>query len=335
MEYFIIEPGTFWDTILEILKEKAASGLDVKVIYDDIGCMALLPGNYAKLLKKDGIDCVPFARLRGQANNEFNNRSQRKIAVIDGKVAYTGGINLADEYINKRVLYGHWKDTGIRLEGAAVHEMTMMFLSDYSLNVRVLPDFDKYSICVPAETDGYLIPFGSGPVPVYKHYVGKAVIMNMLNHAKDYVYITTPYLIIDSELTQTIENAAMRGVDVRIITPHIPDKKLVFGMTQSSYKRFIDSGVRIYEYEPGFIHAKMYVSDDVYGMIGTINLDYRSLVHHFENGVWLYKSSAVMDMKNDILKTLDKCIEISESDLKDTLTKRFIRALVKIFAPML
>ena len=334
MEYFIIEEGLFWNSILEVLKEKASQGVAVKVIYDDIGCMTTLPGSYAKHLKKMGIDCVPFARLKGQANNEFNNRSHRKITSIDGKIAYTGGVNIADEYINKIERFGHWKDTGIRLEGEAAKELTMLFLSDYAMNCRRMPEYQQYDISVPSENDGYMIPFGSGSAPMYERKVGQAVIENMLNNAKEYVYMTTPYLIIDNELTQTIENAAMRGVDVRIITPHIPDKKLVFGMTRSSYKRLMDSGVRIYEYEPGFIHAKMYVSDDTTAMIGTINLDYRSLVHHFENGVWLYKNSAVMDIKHDIIETMDKSIEIKDQ-FKDTLSNRSIRALVRVFAPML
>ncbi|MBR4554099.1 MAG: cardiolipin synthase [Ruminococcus sp.] len=335
MEYFIIEEGLFWNSILDVLKEKAAQGVEVKVMYDDIGCMTTLPGNYARQLQKLGIDCVPFARLRGQANNEFNNRSHRKITSIDGRIAYTGGVNIADEYINKIERFGHWKDTGLRMEGEAARELTMLFLGDYAMNRRKMPDISKFDIAVPAEGEGYMIPFGSGPRPMYERKVGQAVIENMLNNAKDYIYMTTPYLIIDNELTQTIENAALRGVDVRIITPHIPDKKLVFGMTRSSYKRLMDSGVRIYEYEPGFIHAKMYVSDDTTAMIGTINLDYRSLVHHFENGVWLYKDSAVMDIKRDILKTCDRSIEFKDIDIKDTMTRRFVRAVVKIFAPML
>ena len=293
MEYFLIEEGYFWQTVLDLLIEKSSQGVEVKLIYDDIGCMATLKGNYSKKLKKYGIDCLPFARLKGQANNEFNNRSHRKITVIDGKVAYTGGVNISDEYINRIICFGHWKDTGIRITGDAVREMTMLFLSDYALNKKKMPEYRQYDLSFPARNDGYVLPFGSGPSPMYSRRVGQTVIENMLNQAKDYVYMTTPYLIIDNELTQAIENAALRGVDVRIITPHIPDKKLVFGMTRSSYADLLKSGVRIYEYKPGFIHAKMYVCDDMTAMIGTINLDYRSLVHHFENGVWLYGTSTV------------------------------------------
>ncbi|MDE6665041.1 MAG: cardiolipin synthase [Ruminococcus sp.] len=336
MEYFIIEEGIFWNSILDILKEKANNGVEVKVVYDDIGCMSTLPGDYYKQLGKLGISAVPFSRLRGQANNEFNNRSHRKILVIDGKVGYTGGINIADEYINQRERFGHWKDTGIRLQGEAVKELTKMFLTDYSLNFRKQNEnFEQYYISEKYENSGFVIPFGSGPRPIYDKEVGKAVIMNMLNQAKQYVYITTPYLIIDNELCQAIENAAVRGIDVKIITPHIPDKKIVFGMTRSSYRRFIDSGAEIYEYTPGFIHAKMYISDDEIAMIGTINLDYRSLVHHFENGVWLYKCDVINDIKADITDTISKSEKIEKDTLKDTLPNRFIRAVVRIFAPML
>lgn len=337
MEYFIIEEGIFWNSILDILKEKAAQGVAVKVVYDDIGCMATLPGNYAKVLKRYGIESTPFSRLKGNADSEFNNRSHRKITVIDGKVGYTGGINLADEYINKIVKHGHWKDTGIRLEGEAVQELTKLFLVDFGINVRKMPDIKED--CFPKQPDitenGYVIPFGDGPHPVYKRRVGKSVIQNMLEGATRYMYMTSPYLIIDNDLCQSIENAALRGVDVKIIVPHIPDKKLIFGMTRSFYSRLMNAGVEIYEYEPGFIHAKSYLADDEYAMIGTINLDYRSLVHHFENGVWMYRTSSIKSLKKDIEDTLSKSIRVTKEMQRTTLIQRFIRSVVRIFAPLL
>ena len=337
MEYFIIEEGKFWNSILEILKRKAKEGVTVRVLYDDIGCMSTLPGSYAKALRSYGIEATPFSRLRGGADSEFNNRSHRKILVIDGKVGYTGGVNIADEYINEKVRFGHWKDTGIRLEGEAVWELTRLFLTDYGINVKALPEnsFELYPVCEDTRAEGYLIPFGDGPNPLYKHRVGKSVIMNMLNSATRYMYMTTPYLIIDNEMCINIENAALRGVDVRIIVPHIPDKKLVFQMTKSFYFRLMNAGVKIYEYEPGFIHAKSYIADDASAMIGTINLDYRSLVHHFENGVWMYKCDCIKDIKEDILGTLSKSIEITPKMLKTGLFTRFVRSIVRIFAPML
>jgi len=337
MEYFIIEEGKFWNSILEILRRKAADGVTVRVLYDDIGCMSTLPGDYAKTLYKYGIEAAPFSRLRGNADSEFNNRSHRKITVIDGKVGYTGGVNIADEYINEVARFGHWKDTGIRLEGEAVWELTRLFLCDYGINVKRLPeDVDGlYPMHQKANGNGYIIPFGDGPKPLYERRVGKSVIMNMLSSATRYVYMTTPYLIIDNELCVSIENAALRGVDVRIPVPHVPDKKMVFQMTRSFYFRLMRAGVRIYEYEPGFIHAKSYISDDKYAMIGTINLDYRSLVHHFENGVWMYKCDVIADIKADIESTLEKSIEMNTSMLKTNGLMRFIRSLVRIFAPML
>lgn len=336
MEYFIIEGGLFWNTILEILKEKAASGVEVRVVYDDIGCMMTLPGSYHKHLRKFGIKAVPFSRLRGQANNEFNNRSHRKITVIDGKVGFTGGVNIADEYINRVERFGHWKDVGLRLQGEAVNELTRLFLIDYGLNDKKLDDnFADYYGYEQCERDGYCIPFGDGPKPLYERQVAKTAILNMLNQAKRYVYITTPYLIIDSELIQALENTAMRGVDVRIITPHIPDKKLVFLMTRSHYNRLIQSGVKIYEYESGFVHAKVYLSDDETAMVGTINMDYRSLVHHFENGIWIYKHKVLEDIKKDILETQVKSIQIGSGMLKENAFQRFVRAMVKVFSPLL
>jgi cardiolipin synthase len=246
-------------------------------------------------------------------------------------------VNIADEYVGKIERFGHWKDTALRLEGEAVWELTRLFLTDYGINVKTLPEtkFELYpkqsSIC----TDGYVIPFGDGPYPLYGRRVGKSVIQNMLATATRYMYMTTPYLIVDNDLCQSIENAALRGVDVRIIVPHIPDKKLVFGMTRSFYHRLMKSGVRIYEYTPGFIHAKSYIADDEYAMIGTINLDYRSLVHHFENGVWMYRCDSIKDLKADIEKTMEKSTVITPDMLKTGLLTRFIRSVVRIFAPML
>lgn len=336
MDYFIIEEGTFWNSILDILKRKAANGVEVKVLYDDIGCMMTLPGDYHKTLKGFGIEAMPFSRLKGQADSEFNNRSHRKITVIDGKVGYTGGVNIADEYINEIVKFGHWKDTAIRLEGEAVWELTKLFLVDFGINRRKMPTFrDDLYPSANMKEKGYLIPFGDGPHPIYERRVGKSVIQNMLAGATRYAWMTTPYLIIDNDLCTSIENAALRGVDVRIIVPHIPDKKLVFGMTRSFYHRLMAAGVKIYEYEPGFIHAKSYLVDDNQAMIGTINLDYRSLVHHFENGVWMYDCKAIWDLKTDIEDTLSKSIEITNVMLKTNLLQRFIRAVVRIIAPML
>ena len=336
MEYFIIEEGVFWNSILDILKEKAAQGVEVRLVYDDIGCMLTLPGDYFRCLRKFGIEATPFSALKGNADSEFNNRSHRKITVIDGRIGYTGGINLADEYINEVVRFGHWKDTGIRLEGAAVKELTNLFLIDYGLNIfgtfepkqNYFPDHHR-------DETGWLIPFGDGPAPIYRRQVGKSVIQNMLNQANHYVYMMSPYLIVDNELRQAIEDAALRGVNVKLILPHIPDKKLVYEMARSHYQRLLEAGVEIYEYEPGFVHAKTYLADDEFAMIGTVNLDYRSLVHNFENGVWMYRCTCLSEIKKDFSNILEKCIRIDESMVKWNLIQRFTRSIIKVFSPMM
>lgn len=336
LEYFIIEEGVFWNSILDVLIKKAANNVEVKLVYDDIGCMTTLPGNYHKILKKYNINAVPFSRLKGQADNEFNNRSHRKILVIDGKVGFTGGVNIADEYINVKEVYGHWKDTGIKLEGEAVKELTKLFLTDFYLNSREeIVDFQKYYIEHSVKSYSYVIPFGDGPKPIYDKNVGKTAIINILNQATEYVYIMTPYLIIDNELMRTIENTAIRGVDVRLIVPHIPDKKLVFEMTKSNYQILIKSGVKVYEYEPGFIHSKLYLADDKVAMIGTINLDYRSLTHHFENGIWIYNDECLLKMKEDFAWTISKSIYMNNVKVKENFLNRFIKSIVRIFSPLL
>lgn len=336
MEYFIIEHGVLWDNILDVLKRKISQGVDVKLVYDDLGCMTTLPGNYFKTLRKMGIDCAVFSFLRGNADSEVNNRSHRKITVIDGVIGYTGGANLADEYINKRSRFGHWKDSGIRLEGDAVKELTRLFLIDFGINSKKMPEIRSELFPRGKSVDsGYIIPFGDGPMPLYRRRVGKSVIQNMLNSAVSHVYMTTPYLIIDNDLCMSIENAALRGVDVRIIVPGIPDKKLVYNMTKSYYNRLMEAGVKIYEYTPGFIHAKNYVADGKYAMTGTINLDYRSLVHHFENAVWMYGCDAVADIEADILKTFEESRQVTPDMLKTSLIRRFTRSVVRIFSPLL
>ena len=340
LEYFIIEEGEFWNSILEILKEKASQGVEVKLVYDDIGCMGTLPGNYYKQLKKQyNIDTALFSRLRAAADGEFNNRSHRKILVIDGEVGFTGGVNIADEYINKNDRLGHWKDTAIRLEGEAVNELTKLFLTDFYINKRIKKDeisFEKYFLAKEKEEiNNFVIPFGDGPKPIYDYDVGKFAIINLLNQAKDYVYITTPYLVVDNEMMSAIGNAAIRGVDIRIIVPHIPDKRFVFNITKCNYRELIRAGVKVYEYTPGFIHAKSYIADDKCGIIGTINLDYRSLTHHFENAVWLYDREIIGEMKRDYIETTKKSQYMNDSVPKDKFFVRLFNVIVKLFAPLL
>lgn len=336
LEYFIVEEGKMWNSILNVLRRKAESGVDVKFVYDDIGCMVTLPDNYCKTLKKFGIDATPFFRVKGGASGEFNNRNHRKMLIIDGYIGYTGGINIADEYINAKEMRGKWKDGGVRIEGNAVWGLTELFLIDFGIIVKNLPEIN-YELYPDRKTGGrgYIVPFGDGPRPLYNRNVGKSVIRNMFDSATRYVYVTTPYLIIDNELCASIENAAIRGVDVKIILPHIPDKNMVFDITRSFYSRLMDAGVNIYEYKPGFMHAKNFISDDVCAIVGTINLDYRSLVHHFENGVWMYDTDCIKDIKADIDETLEKCLRIDRDMIKVGAFKKIKRSIIRIFAPLL
>ena len=336
LEFYIIDPGLMWNRILEILVDKVQQGVEVKLLYDDIGCMATLPGDYTKRLRKMGIDAHKFNKVIPRMTVAYNNRDHRKILVVDGQVGYTGGINLADEYINHIVRFGHWKDGGVRLEGSAVKALTRLFLMNWYINRGEITDFDRYHFdSQRVEGKGLYIPYGSGPKPIYKEQVGKAVYQNIINQAIDYVYITTPYLIIDYDLTEDIKNAAMRGVDVRIVTPFIPDKKLIQIVTRGAYPDLMEAGVRIYEYTPGFIHSKNVISDDELAVVGTINFDYRSLVHHYENAVLMYQTETIADIKQDFEDLFDISKEISLETLQNSWYQRLLKEIMQLFAPLL
>lgn len=356
LEYFIIARGQMWDQMHEILKEKAAEGLDVRVLYDDMGSFSTLPMSYAKTLKEEGIRCIPFNRISPVLGAIMNHRDHRKILVIDGRVAFSGGINLADEYINAIVRFGHWKDNVIRIRGAAVWSYTVTFLTNWQALSTEEEDFTKFKALpgkaaspaalntknasgespeapVLSKRDGYIIPYCDTPLD--DDHVGQDVYMNILNEAKDYCYIMTPYLILDNEFVNALGLAAARGVDVRIITPGIPDKKTVFGVTRSFYEILTKKGVRIYEYTPGFVHAKVFVSDDRVATVGTINLDYRSLYLHFENGTCLIGSKKVLDVKRDVVETLEKSREIPADKAKFGFFFNVKYGLIRIFAGQL
>lgn len=336
LEYYIVEEGIMWNSILDILREKAAQGVEVKMLYDDIGCMATLPGDYTSRLRAVGIDAHKFNKVIPRMTVAYNNRDHRKILVVDGQIGYTGGINLADEYINHIERFGHWKDGGIRLNGRAVKALTRLFLMNWYINRGKISDFDRYHLDNKAvDASGLYIPYGSGPKPMYKAQVGKNVYQNIISQATDYVYIATPYLIIDYDLTEDIKNAAMRGVDVRIVTPYIPDKKIIQLITRGAYPDLMAAGVRIYEYTPGFIHSKHVVADDDFGVVGTINFDYRSLVHHYENAVLMYKTPSMFDLKRDFEELFETSQEIHEDTIKNTWYQRLIKEIVELFAPML
>ena len=336
LEFYIIDPGLMWNRVLEILVDKVQQGVEVKLLYDDIGCMATLSGDYTKRLRKMGIDAHKFNKVIPRMTVAYNNRDHRKILVVDGQVGYTGGINLADEYINHIVRFGHWKDGGVRLEGSAVKALTRLFLMNWYINRGEITDFDRYHFdSQRVEGKGLYIPYGSGPKPIYKEQVGKTVYQNIINQAIDYVYITTPYLIIDYDLTEDIKNAAMRGVDVRIVTPFIPDKKLIQIVTRGAYPDLLEAGVKIYEYTPGFIHSKNVISDDELAVVGTINFDYRSLVHHYENAVLMYQTESIADIKRDFEDLFDVSKEISLETLQNSWYQRLLKEIMQLFAPLL
>ena len=336
LEYYIVDEGLMWDSILEILEEKASQGVEVKMLYDDIGCMVTLPGDYTLHLRSKGIDAHKFNKVIPRMTVAYNNRDHRKILVIDGQISYTGGINLADEYINHIERFGHWKDSGIRIDGPATQAFTRLFLMNWYINRGEISDFDQYHLENQTRFgSGLCIPYGSGPKPIYKTKVGKIVYQNLINQAEDFVYITTPYLIIDYDLTEDIKNAAMRGVDVRIVTPHIPDKKLIQLVTRGAYPDLLSAGVRIFEYTPGFIHSKQMIVDDRFAAVGTINLDYRSLVHHYENAVLLYKTESIADIRKDFEGIFEQSQEIFSDTINPTWYQMMIKEVTQLFAPML
>ena len=338
LEYFIIAGGELWDEIHSILADKAKAGVEVRVLMDDFGCMGKLPSDYEMTLRREGIQAYRFSRISPKMSAVHNNRDHRKICIIDGRVGYTGGVNIADEYVNRTVRFGHWKDGGIMLRGDAVGGLMKHFLSGWDFTVGTIGDYKKYFNAVqPVKypDGGYYLPFGSGPAPIYQRPVGKNAFLNLINQARNYVYITTPYLIIDYDLTESLCNAALRGVDVCIITPGIPDKKKVKVMTKSSYPYLMKAGVKIYEYLPGFIHEKTFVCDDKYAVIGTINFDYRSLVHHFENAIWMYASPTVLVAKDEFINTIGESERVDETKSKLTLREWLTRNAIRLFAPLL
>lgn len=316
LEYFIIDEGFMWNSILKILKEKAQNGVEVRLMYDGMNSISRLTHDYPKEMQKYNIHCKMFSPIVPILSTTQNNRDHRKICVIDGKVAFTGGLNLADEYINKKERFGYWKDTAVMLEGDAVQSMTMLFLQMWNVTETKPEDYKKYLTVKSKELRrelGYVIPYGDSPFD--REDVGKEVYYHILNHAKKYVHIMTPYLILDREMITALTRAAKSGIDVKIIMPFIPDKWYAFAVAKTFYRELISAGVKIYEYLPGFVHAKVFVSDDDTVTVGTINLDYRSLYLHFENGVFIYNNPVVREVEMDYQNTLKKCMRISVADL--------------------
>ena len=335
MEFFIIDEGEMWGRILQKLEEKIALGVEVRVMYDGTCALFRLPYRYPKMLSELGIQCKMFSPLRPTMSTRYNNRDHRKILVIDGRVAFTGGVNLADEYINKKRLFGHWKDVAVLLRGEAVRAFTLMFLQMWNIDEKS-ENFARYlyvqGTAVPAP--GYVNPYCDSPLDDER--TGELVYLDIISRATRYVHIMTPYLILDNEMITALTFAARRGVDVAIMLPHIPDKKYAFALAKTHYRQLMRYGVRILEYTPGFVHAKTFVSDDIRAVVGTINLDYRSLYLHFECAVHLYDMPAVHQVERDFQETSQKCHQITRDDLEEIpLTTRVAGWLLKVVAPLM
>lgn len=337
MEYFIIEEGVMWDTILDILKSKVKEGVEVRVMYDGLCCLSLLPYKYPKNLERMGIKCKMFSPIKPALSTYQNNRDHRKILVIDGHTAFTGGVNLADEYINLKERFGHWKDIAVMIKGDAVKSLTMMFLQMWNITEKEKEDYEKYILPkeeVSVKSDGFVVPYGDSPLDFEN--LGEEVYFDIIHQATKYVHIMTPYLILDNEMITALTHAAKRGVETIIIMPYIPDKPYAFWVAKTYYAELIECGVQIYEYTPGFVHAKCFVSDNDKAVVGTINLDFRSLYLHFECGTFFYKSSVISKIEDDFLYTLSKCKKITLEDCKALPFKeKIIGSALRIFAPLM
>lgn len=338
MEYHAIEDAQAWSRIQQVLEERVRAGVEVRVFYDDMGSIGFVNKKFAEKLEAVGIRCHVFNPVHPMMNVFLNNRDHRKITVIDGKIGYTGGYNLANEYFNITHPYGQWKDTGVRMEGDAVRSLTAAFLEMWNASIRTENDEDTvlgtYFPTYAAEGNGFIQPYADSPLD--DEHVGEEVYISMANKAEKYCWFVTPYLIITDEMAHALSLAAKRGVDVRIITPGIPDKKMVYSVTRSFYHGLVRNGVKIYEWTPGFCHAKMSVADDCMATCGTINLDYRSLYHHFENGCFMADCDAVLEIRRDLEQTITQCRDVTEKYKSGrSAYLRFSQLLLRLFAELL
>lgn len=337
MEYFIVEEGYMWDSILKILRKKARTGVEVRFMYDGMCAISLLPYAYPEKLKKMGIQCKMANSVKPFLSTTQNNRDHRKITVIDGKVAFTGGVNLADEYINKKKRFGHWKDAAVCLKGDAVKSFTMMFLEMWNVDGKYMEEYRDYIRPERKELRrelGYVIPYADNPYD--NENVGEEVYFHILNHARKYVHIMTPYLILDNEMMTTLTRVAKSGIEVSIIMPHVPDKWYAFVVAQTYYKELIEAGVNIYEYKPGFIHSKVFVADGDTATVGTVNLDYRSLYLHFECGAFLYNNSEIEKIELDFQRTIRRCHKVTLVEVKErTMFIKITGQVLRLIAPLM
>ena len=335
MEYYTLEEGVMWNSMLDALRERVAAGVDVRVVYDDFGSFLTLPANYRKTLRSYGIQCEVFNRFNPRLTTLHNNRDHRKITVIDGKTVYTGGINIADEYINQRKRFGHWRDTAVRMQGAVVESFTAMFLQTWQQlcgkreSVRdLIPEGNS----LPKKTS-WVQPYADDPMS--KIRVGERIFNHAINRSESTLYIATPYLIVGEDMISALCECAQRGIDVRIVTPGIPDKKAVFFTTRSHYRKLIAAGVKIYEYTPGFLHAKLITSDNDFCMVGSTNMDFRSFYINRECGACFFDQTIAKEVKADLLDMISVSREVTEKDCKTNLITRFAQSVCRIFAPLM
>ena len=339
IEFFIIERGVFWDNILEVLKRKQREGVEIRIIYDDMGCATTLPRYYYKTLNKMGLKTKVFARVKPLFSVYYNNRDHRKMIVIDGTTAFSGGFNIADEYLNLVERFGHWKDMGFRIQGRAVRSYTMMFLqmwnsTEHRIRRDKYADYLENQFEQATASDGFIIPYADGPNHVAN--VAENVYLDVINGADEHVWIMTPYLIPDNELLHALKHAAQSGVDVRLILPGIPDKKMINMMTKSYCPELLRNGVKIFEYKDGFVHSKLMEADRTVAVAGTVNMDFRSLDLHYECASLLYKNPSVQDIYSDFQDTFTRCREFTEEDYKNSgVFYKAAAMILRLFAPLL
>lgn len=336
IEFFIISDGKEWKEVQDILIQKAKEGVDVRIVYDDMGCTGTISGFTPRRLKKYGIQAFKFHPFRPILSGVFNNRDHRKIVIIDHQMAFTGGINLADEYANEIKRFGYWKDTMVKIEGSAINNLITIFLQNFNLCTYVISDYNKYLLYDYEKYDdeGFVMPFGDGPGGIDNALIGEQNYINILNYAKDKVYISTPYLVPTYQLIDAMRNAALRGVEVNLILPGIPDKKIVYWVAKSNFHYLLEAGVNIYIYKPGFNHMKSALADDELAFVGTINFDFRSLVHHFECGTILYKCNCMKEIHDDFEEMMSVSEKVPKNFRMHLIPKLFC-LLIKLFTPLL
>lgn len=336
IEYFVLENGYMWDEIHKIILDKMKCGVKAYVMYDDVGSMKSVRASYYKKLKKEGIFAKKFHKFVPVVSVSHNNRDHRKICVVDGKVAFTGGVNLSDEYINVTHPLGRWIDTGVIIRGQAVDSLIKMFIQNYNMAGGIeLDEKDFVKTSHEEYSDGFIMPYGDAPAPIMSEHVGENVYLDIINRSDRYLYITTPYLIVDTNILTALKTAVRRGVDVRIIIPTIPDKKLIYILTKSMSHELLLSGVKIYRYKDGFMHSKTFLSDDEVATVGSVNLDYRSFLHHFENGVIMTGNSAINDIYADFMRLFDnECTEATEKEIRLRWYERVIKVFLNLLAPL-